>query len=254
VGVPVVHELDGVGENLQDHLLFPMAYEAAPESVVKVSRWSLLSGVATWLFKKTGPFARSPIQTGGFVKTRAGLDRPDLQFHVAGLPPFAPNFDEPRPITYGSWMTIIPTLLRPKSRGTIRLRSKDPAAPPAIDPRYLSDAADLDTLVAGVKLGREIAATGALKGMLRAETCPGPEHQSDEALRARIAQHCDTIFHPVGTCAMGSVVDSELRVRGMNGLRIADASVMPTIPGGNTNAPVILVAERAAELIASTSH
>jgi choline dehydrogenase len=147
----------------------------------------------------------------------------------------------------------MPSLIYPRSHGEIRLRSADPTAAPVIDPRYFSAREDLDLLVAGVKLSREIAATAPLAGMLGKEVFPGPDAKSDDDLRASIRKYCNTIFHPTGTCKMGTdalaVVDSELRVRGLRGLRVADASIMPTIVGGNTNAPTIMIAERCADLV-----
>jgi choline dehydrogenase len=153
-------------------------------------------------------------------------------------------------------VTLMPGLIYPKSHGEITLRSADPTAAPLIDPRYFSDPADLEHLVAGVKLGREIAATAPFAELTGGEHFPGPSVQTDDELRAWIRLSVNTIFHPTGTCKMGpagdalAVVDPELRVHGLRGLRVADASVMPEIIGGNTNAPTIMIAEKAADLVA----
>jgi choline dehydrogenase-like flavoprotein len=253
VGVPVVHDLPGVGENLQDHLLTPVQYRALADGCRRYSLLSSLGWLGRYAVTGTGPLTQPPVQTGGFVRTRAGLARPDLQFHVLPWGGFTPNFDEKRDPDSGAWLTILPTLIYPESRGTIRLRAADPTLPPAIDPRYFSAPADLDQLVAGVKLAREIAAAAPLGRFRGDEHAPGAKFQSDAELRADILMRCNTIFHPVGTCRMGgddrAVVDATLRVRGLAGLRVADGSIMPTIVGGNTHAPIVMIAEKAADLI-----
>ncbi len=166
---------------------------------------------------------------------------------------FTPNFDEPCNPDAGAWFTILPTLIYPESRGTIRLRDASPTTAPAIDPRYFSARADLDLLVAGVKLARAIAATAPLARFRGEEGAPGPNVKTDDELRTDIRLRSNTIFHPVGTCKMGTdergVVDPELRVRGLAGLRVADGSIMPTIVGGNTHAPIVMIAEKAADLV-----
>ena len=199
-----------------------------------------------------GPLAAAPTEAGGFVKSRPDAPRPDIQFHAAPWGFQTPNTDERRRDPFGRFCGIAPGLIYPKSSGEIRLRSNDPLAPPAIDPRYFSDPADLEHLVTGVKLSREIMASGPVKALLGAETFPGPGVKTDEDIRAFVRQSSNTIFHPTGTCKMGTdamaVVDPELRVRGLQGLRVADASIMPRIIGGNTNAPTIMIAEKCADL------
>jgi choline dehydrogenase len=152
-------------------------------------------------------------------------------------------------------MTIMPTLIYPKSRGTVRLLSADPTAAPEIDPRYLEDPDDVRLLLEGIKLSREIMNSRQLRGMIDGELHPGPAFASDEAIRGELPMRIHTVYHPVGTCRMGqderSVVDPQLRVRGVAGLRVADASIMPTVTGGNTNAPAMMIGERCAELMAS---
>jgi choline dehydrogenase len=164
-----------------------------------------------------------------------------------------PNTDAETPPPYGRYVTILPGLIYPRSHGEIRLRSADPAEAPAIDPKYFSDPADLDHMVAGMKLAREIAATAPLAALLGKPFYPAADVTSDEALRAYVRASVNTIFHPTGTCKMGTdplaVVDPELRVHGLQNLRVADASIMPRIIGGNTNAPTIMIAEKCADLV-----
>jgi choline dehydrogenase len=198
--------------------------------------------------------ARSPVEAGAFVRHSADAPRPDDQFHFLPYGATPPNTDVERDLMWGRWATLMPGLIYPRSHGEITLRSNDPAAPPLIDPRYFSDPADLEHLVAGVKLAREIAATAPLTEHLGGAHFPGDNVRTDDELRAWIRLSVNTIFHPTGTCKMGNdplaVVDPALRVRGMRGLRVADASIMPRIIGGNTNAPTIMIAEKAADLAA----
>ncbi len=251
-GVEPRHELPGVGKHLQDHLLAVVRHES--EGVKKLSRLNLVGWIAQHLTGKRGPLGGGPVDAGAFVRSRPDAPLPDIQFHFTPWGVIAPTDDEVVP-GFGRFATILPGLIYPRSHGEVRLRSADPAAPPVIDPRYFSDPADLDHLVAGVKLSREIAATAPLSSVLGREVYPGPEVRDDEAIRASVRATCNTIFHPTGTCRMGtddaSVVDPALRVRGLRGLRVADASILPRIVGGNTNAPVIMIAEKAAELCAT---
>jgi choline dehydrogenase-like flavoprotein len=170
---------------------------------------------------------------------------------------FSPNTDEKHDPDAGSFLTMLPSLLYPESRGEVRLRSSDPLAPPVLEPRYFSEPADMALLVEGVKLSREIARVGALSRACLEEVRPGPAATSDDAIRADIRARVNTIFHPVGTCKMGTddraVVDPELRVRGIDGLRVVDGSIMPRIIGGNTHAPIVMIAERASDLIRKKS-
>jgi choline dehydrogenase-like flavoprotein len=190
-------------------------------------------------------------EAGGFLKSRPTLARPDLQLHFCA----ALVDDHNRHMHWGHGYSLHVCVLRPHSRGTVTLASADARTAPVIDPRFLSDARDLDLLVEGVKMARRIldGPSLALHGGTELYTRAG---QSDAELRRTIAGHADTIYHPVSTCRMGgnagSVVDPQLRVRGVTGLRIVDASVMPTLIGGNTNAPTVMIGERAAELIAAS--
>jgi choline dehydrogenase len=252
VGVDPKHELAGVGKHLEDHLLSFMLWDAAPEAALSVTKAKMAWWGLRYLATGGGPLAMAPTHSGGFVKTRPELPRPDLQFHVGPWGMSGPNTDVRRPPPLGRRVVIAPSLIYPKSIGEIRLRSADPSAPPVIDPRYFSDAADLELLVTGVKLTREIVATGPVKGLLGPEVFPGPAAKTDEDIRTWVRNSVNTLFHPVGTCRMGTdehaVVDPDLRVRGLQGLRVADASVMPRIIGGNTNAPTIMIAEKCADL------
>jgi len=253
LGLPVVLDLPGVGQNLQDHLLTTVTYEVSEAATPMLNLGNLLGWIARFAINKSGPLGHSPVESGGFVKTRPGVPRPDLQFHFVPYPTDEPNTDEKRKMASGRQFTILPSLIYPRSVGEIRLKSADPLAPPAIDPNYLSAREDLELLIQGVRLSREIAATAPLSRYRGKELRPGAGATSDEQIAADIRQHLSTIFHPVGTCKMGidamAVVDPELKVRGIDGLRVVDASIMPRIIGGNTNAPTIMIAEKAADLM-----
>jgi choline dehydrogenase len=202
-----------------------------------------------WVLRRTGPLTSSVAEAFAFVRSRPGLPAADLQFHLAPAYFVDNGFDE----FEGHAITMGPVLVTVKSRGWVKLRSTDPTAKPRILTNTLSEPEDVAALVQGVKLAREWAATEPLASALSREIYPGPEVQGDEEIEADARRRVDLIYHPVGTCRMGegedAVVDPELRVRGIDGLRVVDASVFPVIPGGNTNAPTIMVAERAADLI-----
>jgi choline dehydrogenase len=230
LGISVVVDLPGVGENLQDHPLVAVGYQTsqalplAPDSN----------------FGEGGGF----LQTG-IVPQHAG---PDLQMICGPILYVNPAFSRE-----GPGFTFVPIVLQPQSRGRLRLRSAHPADPPMIQANYLQHGTDLARLVAGVKLARCLAQTSALAAFRGEEIAPGPAVQSDEAIRAYICQTADTNFHPVGTCKMGedrlAVVNARLQVHGVQGLRVVDASIMPTITAGNTNAPTIMIGEKAADLM-----
>jgi choline dehydrogenase len=251
-GVEPRHDVPGVGKHLEDHLLCFMVYRAT--TATKLSRIKLAIEAVKHLTSRSGMLARTPVEAGAFVRHAADAPRPDDQFHFLPYGVTPPNTDLKRDLMWGRWATLMPGLIYPRSHGEITLRSNDPTAAPLIDPRYFSDAADLEHLVAGVKLAREIAATAPLAEHLGGAHFPGDDVRSEDELRTWIRLSVNTIFHPTGTCKMGSdsmaVVDPELRVVGMRGLRVADASIMPRIIGGNTNAPTIMIAEKAADLVA----
>ena len=248
--IPIVVDLPGVGRNLQDHLDVAVAYACtAPIS------WGTLSNEAESVYHsaRKGPLSSNGPEAGGFLTTRPDLPMPDLQFHFS--PGWSVGFGTQRPVGHG--FAFWPALLRPESCGYLALRSRDPFAPPLIQPNYLACAADIDVLVQGILIARRLARTQAFASVLGEEIQPGPAVQSPAELHAYIRSHASTVYHPVGTCKMGSdrlaVVDAQLRVHGVEGLRVADASIMPSIVNGNTNAPAIAIGERLAELVQHAS-
>ncbi len=247
VGVDVRVDLQGVGENLQDHPFYVCVWDVpGGGSLADAEKPRAL---LEWVLRKTGPLTSSVAEALAFVRSRPGLPAADIQMH------FAPTyFVEHGAGEYdGHALTVGPTLLTPKARGRVWLRSRDPAAKPCILTNTLTEPEDVAALVAGVRLAREIAATGPMSAVCGREIFPGSALQDDAEIEADLRRRIELLYHPVGTCRMGSgedsVVDPQLRVRGVEGLRVADASVMPTITGGNTNAPTIMIAERAADLV-----
>ena len=251
-GIPVVHALEGVGGNLQDHLQVRLAFKVKNTRTVNEQANSLLGrigmGIEYFLFKR-GPLTMAPSQLGAFAKSDPALDTPDLQYHVQPLS--LEKFGDPlHPFPA---FTASVANLRPESRGHVRIKSPDPFAAPSIQPNYLSTATDRRVAAEAIRLTRRIAAAPALARFEPEEFKPGPEFESDEELARAAGDIGTTIFHPVGTAKMGqddlAVVDERLRVRGIERLRVADASVMPSITSGNTNAPTMMIAEKAADLI-----
>ncbi|NUA29304.1 GMC family oxidoreductase [Cupriavidus basilensis] len=255
LGIPVVHDLPGVGANLQDHLDIIVHKRVAASELFGVSvggAFRLLAEILRYRRERTGMLTSNFAEAGAFLKSHAGLDEPDLQLHfVVGMAD-----DHMRRIRLGHGYSCHVCVLRPKSRGEVRLASPDIREAPMIDPCFLSDPRDLDGLVAGVRIVRRILAQPQLAAFggkeLYSAHLPA-DGGDDSAIRAMIRAHADTIYHPVGTCRMGmdeyAVVDPQLRVRGVEGLRVVDASIMPTLIGGNTNAPAIMIGERAHDLI-----
>ncbi len=248
--IPVALDLPGVGGNLQDHLDICTLTHCGPG--VSYDHTNDVAVALRFLLHRDGVGSSNVAESGGFARTELAPDaRADLQFH------FVPALldDHGRNRLEGDGYTVHVCGLRPKSRGWLKLASADPAQPIAIHANYLSDAEghDLRTLIAGVRMSREILAQAAFAPYRRDELFPGADTVDDQALAAFIRRKAETIYHPVGTCRMGggadAVVDSELRVHGVAGLRVVDASVMPELPGGNTNAPTIMIAERGADLI-----
>jgi choline dehydrogenase len=254
LGIEVVSESPEVGANLQDHLDACILRRCTQR--ITYDRVNDLALALEYLFTRRGIGTSNIAEAGGFVRSALARDeRPDLQFH------FVPAMldDHGRNRLPGDGFTMHVCVLRPESRGRIELRSADPGVPPLIRPHYLSDpeGRDLRVLVEGVRIARRILAQPSLKPFAGAEIFPGAEANDDASLIAFVRRKAETIYHPVGTCRMGSdagaVTDPELRVRGVEGLRVVDASIMPRIVGGNTNAPVIMIAERAADLIRNRS-
>ena len=248
-GIALRHELPGVGAQLVDHVDLALVYRSSDRGLVGITIGTALRaipGYFEWRSRGTGLLTTNYAEAGAFLRTRGGLERPDVQLHfVIGLVD-----DHARRLHYGYGVTCHVAVLRPRSRGSVGLRSANPLDPPRIDPNYLSESADVATLLAGVKRAREIMEGAALAPHRGAELF-AEEGDSDEALIARMRRRADTIYHPAGTCRMGedalSVVDAALRVRGVEGLSVVDASVMPTLVGGNTHAPTVMIAEMAAQ-------
>jgi choline dehydrogenase len=251
VGVDVLVDLPGVGANLHDHPVVPVLwFTQGTDDLYSAEN---LGGMLQWLVARRGKFTSNVAETGAFLRTRDGLPAPDVQFHVAPAMFINHGMTEPP----GMGFSIGPTLVDVASRGRLTLRSADPRVPPVLQPNYLDVGSDLESLVAGVTIAREVAEQAPLRRFLRSEYLPGPGVRTADELREYVRTSAETLYHPVGTCAMGTgdeaVVDSELRVRGVDGLRVVDASVMPLVPRGNTNAPTIALAERASDLIRGRS-
>jgi choline dehydrogenase len=240
--VDVVLDQPHVGENLVDHPAISMSW-TTPEPV---SLLVAMAPAAREQFEadRTGPLTSNLAEAGGFARVVDGAPAPDIQFHAVPVQIVDEGLTDPS--GHGIW--ISPCLLQPASRGSVRLASNDPSAKPVIRHNYFTAEGDMEAMIAGVRLVLDIAAQAPL-GRYCAEPFVVPDGDDDEALRRHIARHTMTLYHPVGTCALGTVVDPELRVMGLEGLRVVDASVMPMVPRGNTNAPTIAIAERAADLI-----
>jgi len=250
-GVPVVLDLPGVGKNLQDHLNVNVVQRATPGITLDSRNRGLgpLAPTLQFLLWRRGPATSNVAEAGAFVVSTLGAATPDIQYHF--LP--AQVVDHARTRLDGDGITLHACCLRPHSRGEIRLASSDPLQPPVIDPSYLAADYDLKILIDGIRRGREILAASAFKPYLRDERLPGAAAQSAAELADFIRAAAETEYHPVGTCKMGNdpmaVVDDRLGVRGIERLRVVDASVMPTVVSGNTNAPTIMIAEKAADMM-----
>jgi choline dehydrogenase len=250
LGIPVVADLPGVGKNLQDHVMVSVGWQDKAKITGHVNPLNILGWLARHWRTKDGPMASNTAESGGFVRTDAGLKHPDLQFHFLPVGSAQTNFDEKPFAPAGRAFIVLPTLLYPKSRGEIRLSSSDPSRPPLVDPRYFSDGDDMRLLARGVRMAQQIGRAKLLDASRGKPITPLAEVADDATLTTEVRRRSSTIFHPVGTCKMGhdamAVVDASLKVRGVEGLRVVDASIMPTIVGGNTNAPTIMIAEKAA--------
>jgi choline dehydrogenase len=251
-GIVVVHELPGVGENLQDHLQLRLMYRCTRAITTNddlSSLWRRFAIAAKWLVKRSGPLAIGINQGGLFTRVLPGSTRPDVQFHFATLSAELAGA-QPHP-----WpgFTMSVCQLRPHSRGTVRIRSANPLDAPSMQPNYLASEADRRCALAGIKLARALADTAALRPYVAAEYRPGESVKTDAELLEFARNYGATIFHPSGTCKMGgdamAVVDERLRVRGIEALRVVDCSIMPTLTSGNTHAPVVMIAEKASDLI-----
>jgi choline dehydrogenase len=257
-GIAVVADLPGVGENLQDHYVIPTTYrlKAGTVSVNELTRGARFLGeTVKYLFQRRGLLTLSAAHIAVFCKSRPDLATPDIQFHIlpATFDPEKLVNEQKMEMEKLPGLTIAPCQVRPESRGQIRIISPDATVYPAIAPNYLSNPLDQEVVVAALRWGRRIAAQPALNPWVDHETAPGEALDSDEALLAFARMAGSTIYHPVGTCQMGhgpgAVVDPQLRVHGVESLRVVDASVMPRLVSGNTNAPTIMIAEKAADMI-----
>jgi choline dehydrogenase len=256
-GIDVVRDVPGVGENLQDHLQIRLIFECSKRITTNDDLRSPLRRTyigLKWLLARRGPLAVGINQGGCFMRAMDGhagdrSERPDIQFHVATL---SADMAGARVHPF-SGFTLSVCQLRPESRGCVAIRSADPLQPPSMQANYLSTELDRRTAVAAVRTARAIAGAPAMRPYIRREHMPGPQAQSDDALLEFARNHGATIFHPSGTCRMGrdpsAVVDERLRVHGIGGLRVVDCSVMPTLVSGNTNAPVVMIAEKAVDMI-----
>jgi choline dehydrogenase-like flavoprotein len=252
-GIAVVHASPGVGKNLQDHIDIVHSYEAGASrglfGLSLSSAWAVLKGMVQWSRFRRGMLTSNFAEGTGYIKTRQEDALPDIQlvFIVAKL------IDHGRKLLLGNGYSIHVGLLRPKSRGSVSLASADPLAMPMIDTNFLAERDDVDRLIQGFKLARKIMRRPALTRFGGKESRNSAQAQSDAQIEAFVRAHADCAYHPVGTCRMGTgpqdVVDDQLRVKGVEGLRVVDASIMPNIVSGNTNAPTIMIAEKAADLI-----
>lgn len=252
MGIPVVHDSADVGGNLQDHLDMIVQWRCKePITLNSNSKFvNKMKALGQWVFARTGNGAHMPTPTGAFLPSREGLAAPDLQIHFMPVKG-SPHGRGTMTGEHGYQMHVCQ--LRPESRGTIRLSSPDPLAAPAIDPRYLSAPEDVETLRRGIEMARGVGRQTAFDRYRQDEAWPGPGVNDPESLVAAMREWGETIYHPVGTCRMGvddkAVVDGQCRVNGVEGLRVIDASVMPYLVSGNTNAPTIMIAEKASDMI-----
>jgi choline dehydrogenase-like flavoprotein len=252
LGIEVRHELGGVGENLQDHLQLRCAYKVTGVRTMNERFQSLVQRAlfaGQYVLTRRGPMTMAPSQLGAFVKSDASRETPNLQYHIQPLT--LPKFGEP--LDPFPAFTASVANVRPTSRGSVRITAPDPAAHPEIRPNYLSTVEDRHVAAESIRVTRHIVSMPALAKYRPEEFRPGVEFEGDEELAKAAGDIGTTIFHPIGTAKMGSddtaVVDPRLKVRGLDGLRVADASVMPTITSGNTNSPTLMIAEKAAAMI-----
>lgn len=259
-GIPLIHDLPGVGENLQDHLDIHItcldkthtSFSFRPSSL-----WRHILSVGRYLLQRRGELTSNYTQAMGFTKSIPAQPAPDLQWHFAASM-YTNCARQLKPIFKKYGYVLMTCMLHPKSRGHIKLRSANPMDAPLIDPNYLDDESDLEAMVIGFKKARAILSQQAFAPYFLKEFEPGDSVQTDAQIRQYIRQKAETIYHPVGTCKMGkdsmAVVDpQQLKVYGLHNLRVIDASIMPTLPSGNTNAPTTMIAEKGADLILNSS-
>jgi choline dehydrogenase len=252
LGIPLVHDLAGVGRNYHDHFAISICMKTENADSYGISLKAVPRGawnIAEYLLFRAGPLAGNVFESTAFIKTEGGLDRPDIQLVFQPARRNAGTF--PIPIGHGYNISVV--TLYPKSRGSVTLSSANPHEPPLIDPNLLAVPEDIDPLVRGLKIARRVLQSPAFARYQAEEFLPGPSVQSDEELKEYIRAQAATVHHPSGSCKMGvgddAVVDPQLKVHGMEGLRVVDASIFPFVMGGNTNAPVVMVAEKGADMI-----
>jgi choline dehydrogenase len=250
VGIEAVHDLPGVGKNLQDHLDIYITAVTAPVSYNQEDRWdrAIRHGIQ-YLLYRTGPMTACVAEAGVFIRSGEDVEAPDIQIHC--LPAYV--IDHGRQRVKGHGVTINTCHLRPRSIGSVALRSADPSDQPFIDPRFCEDPHDWRISLEAVKWGKRILSAESMTPLIRREHMPGAECESDDCLREYARKWSKTDYHPVGTCKMGddelAVVDTQLRVNGLTGLRVIDASIMPTLISGNTQAPSIMIGEKGAAIM-----
>ena len=257
-GIAVQHDLPGVGRHLHDHVDVVQVVDAPHLSELfglsLKGAWNAIRGIFEWRAHRSGMLTTNFAEAGGFIRSSPEVATPDLQLHFV----IGKLVDHGRKTVFGHGYSCHVCLLRPKSRGSVQLASSNPQAAPLIDPAFFADPDDLPRLVQGFKLMRRILEQPALQGYAGRELKSSASARSDAEIEAFIRQHADTIYHPVGSCRMGpgpmDVVDARLRVHGLSGLRVVDASIMPRIVSGNTNAPVIMIGEKAAVMIAEDAR
>lgn len=254
-GIAPIHDLPGVGRNLQEHACIPMRRLCrVPTGFDARLRFDRIAvAVLQWALTGRGTMASLPLLSSGFIRTRAGLERPDIQYLINAITMDSKVWFPFYRQANGDKIDWVSVLLHPESRGFMTLRSADPTAPPRIQFNLLEARNDLVTLRDAVKIGRDIMNTPPFSDFMGEEIQPGPAAKTDAEIEAALRNFTATTQHPVGTCTMGTgpeaVVDATLKLRGMDGLRVVDASVMPLVPGGNTNAPTIMIAEKASDMI-----
>jgi choline dehydrogenase len=254
-GIPVVHDMPGVGSHLHDHFNTYLVYRCSQRVTINdlaMSGMRKLTAGVQYALTRSGHLSNAGIYAGAFVRSDPRLEQPDLQINMFGWSALERLRTGIKPHPFSAF-TLSPVHLRPEGRGTVRIKSPDPLAPPAIQFNFLASDYDFQALIYGTRLSRKIAAQPALKPFVVEEVLPGPAVQTDDDIIEEIRVRGVSNLHPVGTCRMGretdAVVDPRLRVYGIEGLRVADASIMPQVPGGNTNAPSIMIGEKCAHMI-----
>jgi choline dehydrogenase len=255
VGIPLIHHLPGVGKNLQDHVWSgATGISSIPSSNRHIKPFAQLKALLQYVISKRGPLCAGPLEANAFVRSPRADARPDIQFHFVPLglgADYSTDIYDLKTFPHHDGYGVLSILIRPESRGYVGLSSADPLAAPLIQPRFFSAPEDLETLLWGLKKAIEIAEAPAFREVGKGVNFPS-QRSSDEDLTAHIMKSLETLYHPAGTCKMGhdamAVVDDQLRVHGLHHLRVADASIMPTITSGNTNAPVYMIAEKASSM------